>query len=66
MKKALATIEIAYKLLASVSAGYFVMKATEEKADDLLDDGGMVNAFVVGAGRAAISLATGALVYYVV
>ena len=66
MKKALAMIEIAYKLLAGVSAGYFVMKATEEKADDLLDDGGMVNAFVIGAGQAAISLATGALVYYVV
>ena len=66
MKKALATIEIAYKLLAGVSAGYFVMKATEEKADDLLDDGGIVNAFVIGAGQAAISLATCALVYYVV
>lgn len=66
MKKALATIEIAYKLLAGVSAGYFVMKATEKKADDLLDDGGIANAFVIGAGQAAISLATGALVYYVV
>ena len=66
MKKALNAIIIGYKLLAGVSAGYFVMKATEEKADDLLDDGGMVNVFVIGAGQAAISLATGALVYYVV
>lgn len=66
MKNAVNAVVIGYKLLAGVSAGYFVMKATEKKADDLVDDGGMVNAFVVGAGQAAISLATGALVYYVV
>ena len=66
MKKALNAIRIGAKLAAGITAGYFVLKATDKKADELVEDGGIVNAFVVGAGQAAISLATVALVYYVI
>jgi len=66
MKNAANAIRIGFKILAGVSAGYFVLKATDKKADELLDDGGMVNAFVIGAGQGALATVVGTLAYYTV
>lgn len=66
MKKALNAIMIGYKLFAGVSAGYFVMKATDKKAEEMIEDGGIVNAFVVGAGQGALAMAAGAVVASVI
>ena len=64
MKKALNAIRIGAKLAAGITAGYFVLKATDKKADELVEDGGIVNAAVIGAGRGALAAATGTVVYH--
>lgn len=65
MKKALNAIIIGYKLLAGVSVGYFVLKATDKKADELVEDGGIVNAAAVGLGQGALAAAAATVVYSV-
>ena len=66
MKKTVKVIVIGYKLLAGIAAGYFVLKATDKKADELVDDGGMVNAAVIGVGQGALAVVAGTLTYYTV
>jgi len=63
MKNAVNAIRIGFKILASVSAGYFVLKATDKKADELVHDGGILNAAVIGYGQGALAAAAGALIY---
>ena len=66
MGKALNAMRIGIKILAGVSAGYFVFKATEKVRDDLCDDGGVVNATVIAYGQGALAAAAGTLAYYTV
>lgn len=51
-----------YKVFTGVAAGYLAMKLLDEKTDDLLLDGGGANAFMIGAGQGAISMAVGVAV----
>ena len=62
--KALSAVRIGIKLIAGISAGYFVHKAIDKKANEMLEDGGMVNAFVVGAGQSALSITAGTLAFW--
>ena len=64
MKKALNAIRIGAKLAAGITAGYFVLKATDKKADELVEDGGIVNAAVISAGRSALAAVTCTVVYH--
>jgi hypothetical protein len=65
MGKVLNAVVIGYKLLAGVSVGYFVLKATDKKADELVEEGGMVNAAAVGLGQGALAAAAATVVYSV-
>ena len=64
MKKALNAIRIGAKLAVGITAGYFVLKATDKKADELVEDGGIVNAAVICVGRSALAAVTGTVVYH--
>ena len=66
MKKALNAIRIGYKLLVGVSVGYFVLKATDKKADELVEEGGMINAAAVGLGQSALAAVAGTVAYSVI
>jgi len=64
--KVLKTLYIGLKLISGISAGYFVMRATQEKADDLCKKGGAVNKYVVCVGQTAFAVVAGELVYWVI
>ena len=66
MKKTLKAIIIGYKILAGVSAGYFVLKATDKRASELVDEGGMLNAAVIGLGQGALASAAATTVYVII
>ena len=55
------TFKIMYKLFAGVTVFYTVHQLLEDKANELVDEGGIVNAFAVGAGQAGISMAAGTI-----
>lgn len=61
--KALGAIHIGLKLLAGISAGYFVHKLTDEKANDFIQKGGALNAFTIGAGQGALDVVAFTLAY---
>lgn len=50
------------RCLIGATVAYGVYKMLDEKTDELIEDGGVVNAFAIGAAQGAISAATGALV----
>lgn len=66
MDKFAKVVLIGFKIFSGIAAGYFVYKAVNEKADELAQDGGMLNAFMIGAGETAVVTAAGALAYYMV
>ena len=66
MGKVFGTMRIGFKVASGVAAGYFVMKATEEKAQELVVDGGIANAFVIGFGQGALASAAALMTYYLV
>lgn len=66
MEKAYNVFRFGFKILAGVSAGYFVLKATDKKANELVDEGGMMNAVAIGMGQGALASAAATLVYYTV
>lgn len=45
-----------YSLLVGVCAGYFTHKAMEDKASELVQEGGLLNAFLIGAGVGSITV----------
>ena len=51
-----------YKIVAGVSAGYVAFRVLDEKCTGLVDDGGAVDAFTVGAGHMGLSMTTGIIV----
>ena len=59
--KALSVIRVGVKLLTGFSAGYFVYRITEKKVDEMIKDGGLVNAAVVGVGQGALAVISGQL-----
>lgn len=50
---------LACSIFTGISAGYYVYKATNEKADELVCNGGVVNAFFIGAGQMALAVGAG-------
>ena len=52
-------------IFTGISAGYYVYKATEEKADELVRNGGVVNAFFIGAGQVALAFGAGLATFMV-
>lgn len=64
--KALSAVMFGFKLLSGISAGYLMDRLMEKKVNELVDEGGMLNAAVVGAGQGAIDVAVGLLVYAVI
>ena len=66
MNKMLSVVRIGYKVIVGVSTGYFVYQLTDEKAKKLVDDGGIMNAFVISTGQAALMSMAGLLAYYTI
>ena len=52
-------IRLGYKMFVAGSAGYTTYKLLDKKADELVQEGGVLNAFIIGAGQMAISIAVG-------
>lgn len=47
------------KMFVAGAAGYTTNKLLDKKADELIQEGGVLNAFLMGAGQMAISIAVG-------
>lgn len=54
------------RFLIGATVAYGVGKMLEEKTNELIEDGGVVNAVTIGAAQGLISAATGALVAAVI
>ena len=52
-------------IFTGISAGYYVYKATNEKANELVRNGGVVNAFFIGAGQTALAVGAGLATFMV-
>ena len=52
-------------IFTGFSAGYYVYKATNEKANELVRNGGVVNAFFIGAGQTALAVGAGLATFMV-
>jgi hypothetical protein len=52
-------IILASKMVIGLAAGYFVYKATEDKADELTEDCGFVKRNIIQFGRVFVSTAVG-------
>lgn len=48
-----------YKVMVGVSAFYVTSRLLDKKTDELVEDGSIPNAFLIGAGQSAISMAVG-------
>ena len=54
-------VKIVTGILAGASVGYTTYRLLEEKTDELVEDGGMINAFIVGAGHMGLSITAGVI-----
>lgn len=63
MNKTLIVVQLGCKAMLGMAAGYFAYRALEEKAEELLEDGGVVNAIAIGVGHVALSSAAGAIAF---
>lgn len=54
------------RFLIGATVAYGVNKMLDEKTNELIEDGGVVNAATIGAAQGLISVATGALVAAVI
>lgn len=50
---------LGYKMFVAGSAAYTTNKLLDKKTDELIQEGGALNAFLIGAGQMAISIAVG-------
>ena len=66
MNKMLSVVRIGYKVIVGVSTGYFVYQLTGEKAKELIVDGGMINAAVIGMGQGALASMAGMAAYHTI
>lgn len=48
-----------YSLLCGACAGYYAYQAMDKKTCEMVQEGGSLNAFLIGAGAGAIVLAIG-------
>ena len=53
------TFKLIFKVFVGATVSYTTFKLLAEKADELLDDGGMLGAFTVGAGQMGLAIAAG-------
>lgn len=51
-----------YKIWAGVSAWYVAYRLLDEKCNDLVADGNVLNAFTLGAGQMGLSMTAGVIV----
>lgn len=58
-------VTVGFKIFAAVSAGYFVHRMVHEPAQNLVDDGGVVNTLLIGAGEGAVIVAASKLAYHI-
>lgn len=65
MDKFAKVVGIGMQLVVAACAGYFVYKCVNDKAQELVDEGGVVNAIAVGAGEAAVVASAATLAYYI-
>lgn len=59
-------VRIVYKWWVGISSGYVAYKLLSKKTDELVPDGGALNAFTLGAGEAGVSMAVGIVVATIV
>lgn len=55
-------VRIIYKYWVGISSGYMTYKLLKRKTDELVEDGGVMNACTLGAGEAGVSMAVGIVV----
>ena len=48
-----------YKVMVGVSAFYITSRLLDKKTDELVEEGSIGNALLIGAGQSAISMAVG-------
>lgn len=53
------------KAVAGISAGYLAYKLMDDNTEELVVNGGVVNAFTIGAGQGAIAMVIGKIVYWI-
>ena len=58
-------VRIGFKMFAGFAAGYFVHRMINDKAEELIDEGGAANAFLIGAGEAAVVASVASLAFYI-
>lgn len=54
-------IRLGVKIFTGISTGYFVLKLTEKRADELIQEGGAINALAIGTGQGALASVLGIL-----
>jgi hypothetical protein len=59
-------VGVGFKIFAAFAAGYFVHRMVDDKANELVQDGGVVNAMLIGAGEGAVIAAASILAYHIV
>jgi hypothetical protein len=59
-------IKFGVRVLMGTATAYYVMKATDKKTGELVDNGGLANAAAVGAGQGALAASAGFLAYWLV
>lgn len=65
MEKFSNVLSLGMKVIVAISAGWFVHRMLEDKADELIQDGGMINAFAIGCGETAIVLTAATLAFHI-
>ena len=52
-------IKMGLRVLTAIAVCYTTQQMLEKKADELLDNGGMLNAFTIGVGQMGLSITAG-------
>ena len=65
MEKFEKIVVIGFKVFSAVAAGYFVHRMVKDKADELIENGGVANAFMIGAGEGAVVTTAATLAFYI-
>lgn len=55
-----------YAGVCAFCTGYYVDRALQKKTDELIDDGGVLNALIIGGGKGAISSTVGLAVGHLI
>jgi hypothetical protein len=61
-----AKAKMVYQTILGGAAAYTTFKLLDKKADELVTEGGVINALAVGAGQQSISSTVGLIVAYTI